>query len=163
MEIEKALFYFKIKFNKELSDIDKTIIIPSILEQTIILPATLEQTPINVKITYFKHRTDILTHLDLQNLYITEHKLNLPEIINSRICLCKIPNGDLFCYGNRISLKFSGIAFIITKDNLIKNLPKGKPCTDAGAVYYDDNIYTFGGFDGKDVKLAHKFSLTQQK
>lgn len=112
------------------------------------------------KILIFKQGTKIILSVNIENLQVSDKNVNLPENIDSRICMCQIPDQNIFCFGNLLNTgKYTGISFIIDPNYRIKLLPRGFPCVGSGSIYYKGFVYVFGGFNGSNLRNAFKFNL----
>ncbi|CAG9314776.1 unnamed protein product [Blepharisma stoltei] len=63
--------------------------------------------------------------------------LKFPKKVNITTCIAQLPNGKLFCFG--------GIAFTISDDFSVIELPPGTPCYLSSAIYFSKSVYCFGG------------------
>ncbi|CAG9334690.1 unnamed protein product [Blepharisma stoltei] len=106
---------------------------------------------------------------DSTNLFIydTENEreevkvLKTPEILSTGTCWAKIPNGGLFCFGNYPS---SGISLIISENGEVQMLPYGTPCHLSSAVYFNRNVYCFGGvYNGIPSNISDRFDLERNQ
>ncbi|CAG9320684.1 unnamed protein product [Blepharisma stoltei] len=86
--------------------------------------------------------------------------LGTPEI-DSTTCLARLPNGDLFCFGN---YELSGITLIIDNNHRIRLLPSGTPCKYSSAIYYNRNVYCFGGYNhNSPLFLSSRFNIEKKR
>ncbi|CAG9321324.1 unnamed protein product [Blepharisma stoltei] len=104
-------------------------------------------------ICFFQNKTKNLVTLNLNNLELSSNSLNIRKNIDRCISMCQIPN-KIFCYGNFIWW-YDGLTFIIDEFNKVQLLPSGKKNCFLKIVYFNSNIYAFGG----DNNLAEKFNL----
>ncbi|CAG9314951.1 unnamed protein product [Blepharisma stoltei] len=88
--------------------------------------------------------------------------IDTPEPLCCFTSITQLPNYELFCFGNWNPL--SGITCIIDSKYNVRVLPSGTPCNKAGSVYYQNNVYVFGGSDNKkDLALAEAYDLVENK
>ncbi|CAG9321871.1 unnamed protein product [Blepharisma stoltei] len=109
-----------------------------------------------------------LTVFSLKNFSQEKSILNLPEFIDENICICPLPDNKVFCYGNlswnntesRIP-SVTGLTFIINPDLSIEILEEGIKCYGSGGVFYDGNVYVYGGYNDIGVieKIASKYNF----
>ncbi|CAG9310903.1 unnamed protein product [Blepharisma stoltei] len=126
-----------------------------------------ETSPVNYdydKVLIFIHHTNRLNAVDIEKLTKKEITVNVSENIDNRICMCIIPGNKIFCYGNLLNNgKYTGITFIIDSSYRVKQLSRGFPCVSSSAIYYNGQIYTFGGFNGTCLSLSKRFDLASNR
>mmetsp|Transcript_6985 Transcript_6985/g.6835 ORF Transcript_6985/g.6835 Transcript_6985/m.6835 type:complete len:100 (+) Transcript_6985:849-1148(+) len=98
------------------------------------------------------------------------YELTLPELLNNKsptvdsheTCIALLPNGELFCFGDR---NFTGITLIIDKNNKVRVLPSGVHCMYSSAIYFNRNVYCFGGTNDNyyNLALSARFDLDKNK
>ncbi|CAG9330674.1 unnamed protein product [Blepharisma stoltei] len=87
--------------------------------------------------------------------------LHFPNSLNSGTCIAQIPNGELFCFGKADPV--SGTALIIDGDYNVRMLPSWLSCSNSSAIYFNRNIYCFGGFNENDLTLSGRFDLEKNR
>jgi len=95
------------------------------------------------------------------NIYDTETQnansklLNISEVLDAGTCIAQIPNGRLFCFGNSA---ISDISLLIDEELRVQTLSLRIPAKWSSAVYYDQNIYCFGGSNNNyRLNLSEKY------
>ncbi|CAG9329195.1 unnamed protein product [Blepharisma stoltei] len=103
------------------------------------------------------NRTNLMI-FDTKNEEEEVKPLDSSEVLNWDTCIAQIPNCELFCYGKAPS---SGISLIIDENFRARTLPAGKPCAISSAIYYNRNVYCFGGLNpnGNISTLSKRFDL----
>ncbi|CAG9325002.1 unnamed protein product [Blepharisma stoltei] len=88
--------------------------------------------------------------------------LNVPERLDVGTSITQLPNGELFCYGNST---YSGITLIIDCNFKYRLLPSGKPGWSSSAIYFNRNVYCFGGYDYhcQATYLSSRFDLIKKQ
>ncbi|CAG9321870.1 unnamed protein product [Blepharisma stoltei] len=109
-----------------------------------------------------------LTVFSLKDFSQEKSILNLPEFIDENIFICPLPDNKMFCYGNLswgykeyLAPVVTGLTFIINPDLSTEILEEGIKCYGSGGVFYDGNVYIFGGYNEKRRidKIALKYNL----
>ncbi|CAG9321838.1 unnamed protein product [Blepharisma stoltei] len=100
-----------------------------------------------------------LIEVNLDDFSKTHHKLSIPEIcLDERICICPLPDGKYFCYGNIAKIgQASGITFIVNQKNEILNLPAWTSILGCFPIYLENCVYVFGG------EYVERFNLIKWK
>mmetsp|Transcript_6737 Transcript_6737/g.6628 ORF Transcript_6737/g.6628 Transcript_6737/m.6628 type:complete len:200 (+) Transcript_6737:739-1338(+) len=118
-------------------------------------------------ITTYHQRTSVYSLIikDFRSnlvIYDTERErkevkiLNTHELLNNDTCIAQLPNGKLFCYGNS---DHSGVTLTIDGNGSVQDLPSGIPCSNSSAIYFNQNVYCFGGWRDDNLDLSSKFDL----
>ncbi|CAG9336085.1 unnamed protein product [Blepharisma stoltei] len=89
--------------------------------------------------------------------------LNISDQLDSGTCIAQLPDGKFFCFGKRCPA--SGISLTIDKKLKICMMPSGTPCCYSSAVYFNRNIYCFGGWNDEKSPLAlsERFDMNENK
>ncbi|CAG9318577.1 unnamed protein product [Blepharisma stoltei] len=87
--------------------------------------------------------------------------LQTPELLNWNTCITQLPNGKLFCFGRAVSV--SGITLLIDVNGGVEELPSGTPCFHSSCLYFNNSVYCFGGYNGKNLTLSSRFDLHQKR
>ncbi|CAG9326604.1 unnamed protein product [Blepharisma stoltei] len=117
-----------------------------------------ENKDLDSKEIMFIHEGRIL-RINLETLSKSESPLYIQERISPFISMCRLPNSEVFCYGNG-----SGFTFTFNSQGSFRQLWYGRPYYDSGCVYYNGNVYAFGGSSGyRVVNRAYKFSLSKNQ
>ncbi|CAG9329023.1 unnamed protein product [Blepharisma stoltei] len=109
-------------------------------------------------ISIFKHWTKELIIGKLESDSNKSIQLSLFESMDLRTSMCPLSDNYIFCYGNH---PCTGITFLIDPFMRIIHLAPGYPCHGSGSIFYNNKVYTFGGFDGKNLVRAAYFDLSQ--
>ncbi|CAG9331589.1 unnamed protein product [Blepharisma stoltei] len=88
-----------------------------------------------------------------------EKVLTIYDKLNCWACIAKLPNGELFCFGQ--DNPFCGLAVIVNSDFIARDLPPGTPCFNSSAIYSNGSVYCFGGQDDnfQFMTLSERFDL----
>ncbi|CAG9314850.1 unnamed protein product [Blepharisma stoltei] len=88
--------------------------------------------------------------------------LETSEVLSAEMCISRLPNGELFCFGNG---RNSRNTFRIDSDYRVSRLPSGARCSNSSAIYFNRNIYWFGGIDWNNwpLTLSRRFDLNQNR
>ncbi|CAG9316645.1 unnamed protein product [Blepharisma stoltei] len=101
-------------------------------------------------------------------VYNTENRIeeakwvNPPEWIDECSCAAQLPTHEIFCFGK--GYPPSGVSLIIDVNLGVRMLPSGTPCSYSSAIYFNKNIYCFGGIDSySDLTLSERFDLNENR
>ncbi|CAG9334776.1 unnamed protein product [Blepharisma stoltei] len=137
------------------------------------LTPELMQPYYNITDTYYQNKSLYLIDNEDNKtnllIYNTESDTKEKKVIKTRYpldwgtCIAQLPNGKLFCYGRRDPL--SGITLIVDENGEIEKLPYGWHCSFSSAIYYNNSVYCFGGFDYNQLflKYSNRFDLVQKR
>ncbi|CAG9335121.1 unnamed protein product [Blepharisma stoltei] len=107
-----------------------------------------------------KYDRNRLIVYDTENEREKAQNFEAPEILTDGTCIAQLPDGELFCFGNNPA---SGISLVIDGNNRVRILPSGIPCKGSSAIYFNRNIYCFGGSNTILLTLSDKFSLDENQ
>ncbi|CAG9328932.1 unnamed protein product [Blepharisma stoltei] len=113
---------------------------------------------------YFTRNVGNRTHLIVYDTESEREEIKVvetPEPINNGSCMAQLPDGELFCFGN--SNPPSGISWIIDGNYGVRILTPGKPCYYSSAVYFNRNVYCFGGLNNSTFNFSEKFNLDENQ
>ncbi|CAG9316253.1 unnamed protein product [Blepharisma stoltei] len=107
------------------------------------------------------YRTNLIIY-DTENQTEELKIIETPEPLNLFTCIAQLPNGNLFCFGNG---SCSGISLIIDENSRVRQLPSGTQCYSSSTIYFDHNIYCFGGYNecGEALTLSERFDLNENR
>lgn len=110
------------------------------------------------QLVYFNDKTNTVSRFNIETLKIDKCSLSRDLKISKFVCMCGLPNRAVFCFGNKPP---SGATFIIDSSNKLIDLQDGEPCYAAGAIYYRDSVYVFGGITNNNliIDMAEKIDL----
>ncbi|CAG9323906.1 unnamed protein product [Blepharisma stoltei] len=107
-------------------------------------------------------------HNNWANLSIYDSKCEREELkvletkeLDLGTCIAQLPNCKLFCFGSYYD---SRITLIIDENYELQKLPSGEACHCSSAIYFNKNVYCFGGEDENSfLNLSSKFDLDQNR
>ncbi|CAG9317144.1 unnamed protein product [Blepharisma stoltei] len=104
-------------------------------------------------------RTNLIIY-DTENNIKEVRIVETPQPLDWGTCITQLPNGNLFCFGNS---ELSGVSLIIGENNIFKELPSGTPCCASSAIYFNNSVYCFGGWNNQNLTLSKRFDLNKSR
>ncbi|CAG9336094.1 unnamed protein product [Blepharisma stoltei] len=98
------------------------------------------------------------TEEEKENVKLLDTSLQLSDYT----CIAQLPDNELFCFGN---FPASGITSIIDRKLRVRILPSGTACSWSSAIYFNRNVYCFGGSDNtsRNLSLSERFNLDENR
>ncbi|CAG9334786.1 unnamed protein product [Blepharisma stoltei] len=136
--------------------------VPKLMQTYQNYASTLNQGDSLYLIDRWNNRTNLLVYNTVSDSKQTKI-LKTPEPLDCNTCIAQLPNGKLFCYGKNFPI--SGITLIIDENGGVQKLPSGVSCYWSSAIYFNNNVYCFGGI-GRHMNalaLSRRFDLDRNR